>query len=149
MMKMLNHKFVESIPDKINDGELFISVKYGTAVHRCCCGCGQEVVTPLSPTDWKLTYDGLTVSLSPSIGNWSFKCKSHYWIKENKVVWSAKWSEEQIKSGRRQDAIRKQRYYEPSPSTVKTVPDKTSDDMSNHKNKSISELLKKIIKYFS
>jgi len=27
-----------------------------------------------------------SVSLFPSVGNWKYACKSHYWIRENKVV---------------------------------------------------------------
>ncbi|WP_417924835.1 DUF6527 family protein [Collimonas pratensis] len=27
--------------------------------------------------DWSLTYDGKTVSLDPSIGNWSLPCRAH------------------------------------------------------------------------
>jgi hypothetical protein len=47
---------------------------------KCCCGCGHEVVTPFSPTDWKLTFDCVSVSLYPSIGNWSPPCRAHYFI---------------------------------------------------------------------
>ena len=32
-------------------------------------------------------FDGRTISLNPSIGNWSYPCRSHYWIKGNRVVW--------------------------------------------------------------
>jgi len=38
-------------------------IEYATAVHKCACGCGKEVVTPLSPTDWKLIFDGKALSL--------------------------------------------------------------------------------------
>jgi len=88
---MLQHKFVEFIPDVIGEGILYISIKYCTAIHKCVCGCGNEVVTPISPTDWKLTFDGKTISLSPSIGNWNFKCQSHYWIKNSQVIHARKW----------------------------------------------------------
>jgi len=63
---------------------------FGTVVHKCCCGCGNEVVTPLSQTDWQLSFDGESISLYPSIGNRNFKCKSHYWIKNNNVIWCKK-----------------------------------------------------------
>ena len=53
-------------------------------------GCGGRVVTPLSPDDWRLTYDGDTVSLWPSIGNWAFACQSHYWIRSDQIVWAPK-----------------------------------------------------------
>lgn len=97
------HKFVEHIPEKLTDGVIYVSTTYGTVVHKCCCGCGNEVVTPLTPTDWKLIFDGETISLHPSIGSWNLDCKSHYWIKKNKVMWAEKWTPQQIKSDRRQE----------------------------------------------
>ena len=72
-VEKVRHEFVEFIPSTLNDGVLYISIPYATAVHKCCCGCGEKVVTPLTPTDWSLTFDGLTASLSPSIGNWGFQ----------------------------------------------------------------------------
>jgi len=68
------YKFVEFIPDELKDLTLYISVTYCTAVHKCWCGCGREVVTPLSPTGWQLVFDDKTVSLYPSIGSWSLAC---------------------------------------------------------------------------
>lgn len=106
----LSYKFVEAISEKLDEETLYIAIDYATAVHKCCCGCGKEVVTPLSPTDWKLIYDGVSVSLSPSIGNWSFDCKSHYWIERNKVRWAAQWTDEQIAAGRSLDQRAKARY---------------------------------------
>lgn len=103
----LRHEFVEFVPDDLQDGVLYVSVAYATAAHKCCCGCGHEVVTPLTPTDWKLIFDGQTVTLDPSIGNWSFPCQSHYWIRHNGVQWADRWSREQIQAGREHDAIRK------------------------------------------
>jgi len=67
--KPLTHEFVEFIPDVLKDGTLCVSMEYATVVHKCCCGCGKEVVTPLSPTDWNLIFNGKTISLDPSIGN--------------------------------------------------------------------------------
>jgi Family of unknown function (DUF6527) len=75
------------------------------------CGCGVEVVTPISPTDWRITFDGETVSLFPSIGNWSFPCRSHYWIKGGKVIWEEDWSDEEIRHARDRDRLRKWQYY--------------------------------------
>jgi len=69
------------------------------------------VVTPLTPTDWELRYNGKTVSLSPSIGNWSLDCKSHYWIIRNKVRWAKRWSEDRIKENREDDQEEKRKYY--------------------------------------
>jgi len=103
----MKHKFVENIPDNLEDSIIYISLVYGTVVHKCCCGCGNEVVTPLSPKDWKLLFDGESISLFPSIGNWSFDCRSHYWIKDNKVVWCKRW----FNVGRFQDYLRKRRQF--------------------------------------
>jgi Family of unknown function (DUF6527) len=71
-------QFVEFMPKLLDDGVLYVSMTYATASHRCFCGCGMKVVTPLSPTDWRLTFDGDSLSLHPSIGNWSYPCRSHY-----------------------------------------------------------------------
>jgi len=108
----LTHKFVKNIPDSIEDGVLYVSVDYATAIHKCFCGCGNEVVTPLSPTDWKLTFDGRTVSLYPSVGNWSLSCQSHYWITDGEVKWAPKWSRERIERGRKEEKRDKEAYYE-------------------------------------
>jgi hypothetical protein len=109
---VLKHEFVEFIPDVLDDGVLYVSIGYATAAHKCCCGCGYEVATPLSPTDWKLVYDGVSVSLDPSIGNWGFPCKSHYWIQCNRVAWAPTWTEREIAAGRARDAQAKKRYFD-------------------------------------
>lgn len=108
---VLTHEFVEFIPDDLKEGTIYVSIKFATAVHKCCCGCGKEVVTPLSPTDWKLNFDGKTISLDPSIGNWGFECQSHYWIRNNRVRSAARWSPEEIAAGRAHDRFAKDRYF--------------------------------------
>ena len=107
---VLRHVFVEFIPDELEQGIIYISIRFATASHLCCCGCGNKVVTPIRPTDWKLIFDGKTVSLDPSIGNWSFSCRSHYWIRNNRVQWAPKWSPEQIERGRLRDSYAKNDY---------------------------------------
>lgn len=107
----LSYKFVDAIPENLEERTLYIAMDFATAVHKCCCGCGKEVVTPLSPTDWKLTYNGVSISLTPSIGNWSFECQSHYWIDQNRVKWAEQWSKEQIKLGRAHDSQVKDAHY--------------------------------------
>ena len=96
MLTSVRHEFVEHIPDELDDGVLYVSIRFGTVVHRCACGCGQEVVTPLGPAEWRLTYDGRSVSLAPSIGNWSFSCQSHYWIEAGRVRWARGFSEDEV-----------------------------------------------------
>lgn len=118
----LRPEFVEYVPDKLEAGVLYVTVKYATAVHLCCCGCDHEVVTPFSPTDWKLIFDGETVSLRPSIGNWSFPCRSHYWIRRNVIEWAGVWSEDRIEVGRRHDRAAKDRHLTNQPE-VAPVPE--------------------------
>ena len=108
---MLQHRFVDSIPADIEDNVLYISVPFCTAIHRCVCGCGKEVVTPLSPTDWRFTFDGKTVSLYPSIGNWNFDCRSHYFITKSKVEHVRKWKDWEVEYGRQNDVQCKEQYY--------------------------------------
>src|SRR5579864_4351411 len=112
---VLAYEFVEFIPDELKERTLYISKEYGTAVHKCCCGCGREVVTPLSPIGWQLTFDEKTVSLFPSIGSWNLPCQSHYFITQNKVVWAAQWSKEQIALRSEQEAEVKERYFADAP----------------------------------
>lgn len=108
----LRPEFVEYIPNELKDGTLYVCTAFGTAAHKCCCGCGKEVITPIGPTDWKLTFDGEFVSLDPSIGNWSFECQSHYWIRGNRVIWAPRWSRKQIEAGRSHERLVKERYFE-------------------------------------
>lgn len=110
----IQHKFVEFIPDLIEEKTLYISIEYCSIVHNCMCGCGNEVVTPLSPTDWELCFDGKTVSLSPSIGNWNFNCKSHYFITRSKIRHARSWDNLEIEEGRKKDTENKKSFFKKS-----------------------------------
>jgi hypothetical protein len=101
----VTHEFVEFVPERPKDGVVYVSIPYATAVHLCSCGCGTEVATPLSPADWQLTYDGETVTLHPSIGNWSLPCQSHYWVRNDRIVWARRWTAEEIAAGRADDRM--------------------------------------------
>jgi hypothetical protein len=83
----IDFQFVEAIPETVDAGVVYISVVYATTAHSCACGCGSEVVLPLSPRDWSVTFDGETVSLSPSVWNRRMPYGAHYWIRRNKIVW--------------------------------------------------------------
>jgi hypothetical protein len=118
---VLKQEFVEFIPDEMDQGTIYISIRFATASHLCVCGCGNKVVTPIRPTDWTLIFDGKTISLEPSIGNWSFPCQSHYYIRKNHIKWAPKWSREQIERGRRHDHCAKDSYF--GIGTSETVPE--------------------------
>jgi len=107
----LEHRFVKHLPEKIEPDVLYISMEYGTAAHSCCCGCGEEVVTPFTPTDWSMTFDGETVSLHPSIGNWSLACRSHYVIKRGRAIEAGPWTDEQVAAERQRDRAAKAHHY--------------------------------------
>jgi hypothetical protein len=110
-VNVLRFEFVEYIPKDLKNNTIYISISCRTAVHKCCCGCGYEVVTPLSPTGWQLIFNGESISLYPSIGNWSFPCRSHYWIRNNIVQWAPKWSKKEINTGRIYDSLVKNLYF--------------------------------------
>ena len=108
---ILTHKFVNQIPEILEDNVIYVSIPFETVIHKCCCGCRKEVVTPLSPTGWSLTFDGETISLSPSIGNWNFECKSHYFIRNDKVVWARRFNKFEIKENKEYDIEQRQIFY--------------------------------------
>lgn len=83
----LRHCYVEFIPNELEEGVLYISGRFKTASHLCCCGCGHKVVTPLNPAKWRLVDHGATVSLAPSIGLGTLPCRSHYWIRRSHIDW--------------------------------------------------------------
>jgi len=109
-METFKNEFTQSIPEQLMPGILYVSMERSVAIHLCACGCENEVVTPLSPVDWQLKYDGEVISLSPSIGNWNFKCRSHYWIIDNKIKWAGSWSNKQVEDSRDFHRIRRKAF---------------------------------------
>jgi hypothetical protein len=100
------------MPKHLELGVLYVAEQFGAAAHLCACGCGSKIRTPLNPTDWRLEETNDGPSLYPSIGNWQLPCQSHYWIIRGEVVWSEKWTAEQIGAGRRRDEARARAYYD-------------------------------------
>jgi hypothetical protein len=107
----MTHQFVEFMPAEPHDGVLYVSVLYCTVVHRCACGCGHKVVTPIGPADWQLGFDGDGITLNPSIGNWAFPCRSHYWVTSNAIRWAPPWTDSQISRGRDRDNRTREKYF--------------------------------------
>ncbi len=81
--------------EDMKPGVIYINKEYGFASHLCLCGCGEKVAMPLSKIIidgenvkihndqkdwWTLTEEKGKITLHPSIGNYSFPCKSHYII---------------------------------------------------------------------
>jgi hypothetical protein len=130
----LTYEFVEYIPSDLKEGTIYVSITFATAVHKCCCGCGNEVVTPLSPTDWKLVFDGVSISFDPSIGNWGFDCISHYWIRRNRVIWVSRWSKERIDIEITRNQSMKERYFETADIATDSITKENSMRLGKYKS---------------
>ncbi len=120
----VQHQFVDIVPDTLQEGVVYVCIPYTTAVHLCLCGCSEEVVTPIRPTGWRLTFDGIAISLHPSIGNWDFTCQSHYWISHNRVHWDRQWTPAKIEATRRREDAHRARHFAVA---APTPPPPTSD----------------------
>ncbi len=92
-------EFVINVPSTLREGVLYVSMPFATAIHVCACGCGSEIVTPFRPGQWRLVFDG-TITIRPSIGNWSYPCRSHYFIDRNRVLWAPTWSDKEVARNR-------------------------------------------------
>jgi hypothetical protein len=103
-VRTIRHEFVDQVPRKMKARTLYISIEHATCIHACLCGCGAQVVTPLSPRQWALTYDGETVSLWPSVGSWHLPCQSHYIIRRSRVLWERQFSPLEIVARRVQQS---------------------------------------------
>jgi hypothetical protein len=96
-------KFVDTMPSDLEDGMIYISNKYRVGLHNCCCGCGEEVSTPIGPTEYSITMVGGGVTVHPSIGNHDFPCGSHYIIEGGSIVWAGAMTRRAINAGRAHD----------------------------------------------
>ena len=128
----LRAQFVELMPEALEEGVIYVSDRHRLAAHRCCCGCGSEVITPLSPAEWKLDRRGDAVTLAPSIGNWDFPCQSHYFIRGNRVIWAAPMSATEIDAVRLRDQHDKARYIEQVNAAKDVSVVTTTDDPQGH-----------------
>lgn len=132
------HRFAKSFPDKLDGGILYVSMEFGTAAHSCFCGCGSDVYTRFSPRDWSMKFDGETVSIDPSIGNWSFGCQSHYFLIKGRVISAPRWSRERIETNRAFDREAKGRHY---------TNDEKNKSEFNSKNLIVSNVLKRVLRW--
>jgi hypothetical protein len=101
--------FVDRIPKAMEDGVIYISKKFSTAAHNCACGCGTKIMTPLKPGRWRMEERDDVVSISPSIGNWSSACQSHYWIEGNRINWAHAFTGAEIAANRASDRYARQK----------------------------------------
>src|SRR5688572_10897292 len=114
----LRAEFVEDMPEILEDGVIYVSERYRIVLHNCCCGCGEEVSTPLGPTEYSLRIDPGGVTVDPSVGNHDFACRSHYLIEGGAVVWAGAMSRAAIERGRERDRLFKRG---PKPGGIRAV----------------------------
>ena len=100
----LHPVFVESIPETLKTGELYIAMEKAASMHLCPCGCGLEVALPIAPDGWVLKYDGIGITLRPSVGAPPEECASHYYIDANTVTWLTPTNERTRLESRLRDA---------------------------------------------
>ncbi|MBR5098658.1 MAG: hypothetical protein IK091_05495 [Spirochaetales bacterium] len=80
---------VDTFPEILEQGKVYISDECKVSVHLCCCGCGEKVVLPFdNPTvGWTYTEIDGKPTFSPSVGSFNLPCKSHYFIRKGVVIW--------------------------------------------------------------
>jgi hypothetical protein len=85
--------YTANIPHEQEEGIVYISFPFGTAIHLCPCGCGVQAVTPFELPDllrqyqWVLSEHNDKISLFPSILNTGCPNKAHYFITNGQVIW--------------------------------------------------------------
>ncbi|APZ33042.1 hypothetical protein BOH66_01070 [Microbacterium aurum] len=94
---------VEFIPLTLEPRILYVTDTYRTSAHLCACGCGTKVFLPLSPVEWTVRHDPEGVTVRPSVGNWEFPCRSHYFITGGVVQWARSWDQDRVEYARRSD----------------------------------------------
>ncbi len=85
--------------DALEDGVLYVvdseDQREQNVLYNCPCGCGSIVSIQyyneaqqkeLYPS-WAYRETAGRVTLSPSVCSSGFLCKSHYFIRDNKIVW--------------------------------------------------------------
>ena len=124
---------VESFPRPLQAGVLYYSERFSGAAHACACGCGMEVITPISPVQWRITRNAQGVSLRPSIGNWNFPCRSHYWIIDSSVHWSTDMTEDQIRARRAYNSALREQYFKAKSAEQSPITSQPSSS-ADHRN---------------
>jgi hypothetical protein len=118
----LEPRYLIQFPERLEEGILYISDEFSLTVHKCCCGCGEDVFLKLGPEKRHLTKeaDG-AVSLSPSVGNWKYACRSHYWVSSNDVLEAGPMSSGMIKRVQERDRQERQQAIEQQNVSTKPI----------------------------
>ncbi len=99
------------MPSEFEAGVLYVSKEFGIAGHLCACGCGNKVMTPIGGAEWSIKEEKRGVSMYPSIGNGQLDCKSHYLIRNGKIIWCHQMTKEWTISDMNEAEYRRRTYY--------------------------------------
>lgn len=86
--------------DQLEDGVLYVvdgeqQERNQVIEYNCPCGCGNTVMIPYyrqgqqkeGTPSWAYREETGKVTLSPSIYSTGWPCRSHYFIRDNQIVW--------------------------------------------------------------
>jgi hypothetical protein len=78
----------------LEDGVLYVVDGPHYVEYNCPCGCGNVVMIPYfkdmadrGDYGWGMTEHDGKVSLTPSVFSSSWPCRSHYFIRQNRIEW--------------------------------------------------------------
>ena len=92
----LDEPIYAMLPDEpsLEDGVLYVVDAPHYVEYNCPCGCGNVVMIPYYTSEpekgdygWGLTEQEGKISLYPSVFSTAWPCKSHYFIRDNRIVW--------------------------------------------------------------
>lgn len=102
MERLTKFREVQHIPEfiyamfpeekQLDDGVIYVVDDSPYIEYNCPCGCGKVVTLPTKKHQpdfdgWGFREQDEKVTLSPSVYSTGFECKSHYFIRENRVEW--------------------------------------------------------------
>lgn len=87
----LNYPMLPGDP-QLEDGVLYVEDGSPFVGYNCPCGCGKVVILPTQKHQpdfygWDFRESNGKVTLSPSVLSTGFDCKSHYFIRDNRIDW--------------------------------------------------------------
>ena len=86
---------VHRLPEALAENVVYVSDEYELAALKCACGCGHRISLLLGDGHKVDEFEGLA-DISPSIGVWDSPCKSHFWVRNGKVLWAEEFSDAEI-----------------------------------------------------
>lgn len=88
---------MKKLPSSLGNDLFIVGAKsgYKWAILSCPCGCGERIDICLMPSSnprWELSLRKKRASLTPSIWVPAERCGSHFWIRDNRIVWYGRYS---------------------------------------------------------